>query len=171
METKKVQVITAILAAIIIAMSFFQTPPCCMLSIGDSIIPRLIYHFFHANPFHALINCLCIYTLLYKYDVPAWHYPAAYTIAAAVPAWALSTTPTIGLSGICFALIGLQTFLVYRKLYFASYILAFLLVSSILPFLMNACGLPSARPNTLLHLYCYAAGSILSFFTAPLWNR
>lgn len=172
METKKIQAPAFIFAAVIIALSFIQPiPAACGLTASSTIVARLTYHFFHSSVFHAAINLLCLYAITFKYQAPAWHFIVAFIMASIAPTFALSPTPTVGLSGICFTLIGLQTFLVQRKIFFASYILTFLLISALLPFVLIACGLNSTQPNTPLHLYCYVAGTILSFITAPLWKK
>lgn len=125
------------------------------------LAPRLLYPFSHANIFHALGNayCLLIVTRAYRMSVAALL--AAYTIAVTVPPFTLSATPVMGLSGMCFALMGLAFWRVRRKLYYNAWALAFIAVTGIF-----------AHIAALLHLWCLLAGEAIGFLNAPApWNR
>lgn len=115
---------------------------------------RLTYHFFHANALHLFLNLWCFLSCVFLADISAGKLFAAYLIACTAPA--LSPVPTVGFSGVCFALLGFIMWQSSNKLRYNAYILA----SIVLPLAF----LPHAV-NNLLHLYCYAVAVILGAFT------
>lgn len=121
---------------------------------------RLLYSFFHTNIFHALINIWCFLSVVFVYE-PSWRrLLLTYIIAVAVPPLALSTTPTIGLSVVCYALLGATTFEVQRKLYYTMWIATFVALGFLFPYV-----------NATIHLYGYLAGLIVGLLNAPLCKR
>ncbi len=115
---------------------------------------HLAYHFFHANALHLFLNLWCFLSCVFLADISAGKLFAAYLIACTAPA--LSPVPTVGFSGVCFALLGFIMWQSSNKLRYNAYILA----SIVLPLAF----LPHAV-NNLLHLYCYAVAVILGAFT------
>lgn len=142
----------------------------------------LTYHFFHANIFHCLCNVWCLLSLVFAYPVKRWQMAAAFIIASLYPflpslnshlsplnsltaqrfaCEELSTIPTVGLSGVCFALMGMQAFVVGRKLLFFSWVIAFIAFGFLFP-----------NNNAILHLYCYIAGLTVGFLNSPApWQK
>lgn len=108
---------------------------------------RLVYQFFHANILHLMLNCWCFLQLVFgcrcgwRFIIPA------YIISIFIPA----PTPTIGLSAVCYAMMGMLVPLVARRVFFSS----FLALSFAATFF-----LPSF--NTWAHIYATIAGLIYS---------
>lgn len=108
------------------------------------------YHFFHANALHLFLNLWCFLSCVCLADVSAAKLFAAYIIASTAPA--LSTVPTVGLSGVCFALLGFVMWQSRNKLEYNAYVL----LGIVLPLITI-----SHAVNNLLHLYCYAVAVII----------
>ena len=111
---------------------------------------RLTYHFFHANALHLFLNLWCFLSCVFLADMSAGKLFAAYFIACTAPA--LSPVPTVGFSGVCFALLGFVLWKSRNKLEYNAYVL----LGIVLPLVV----VPHAL-NNLLHLYCYAVAVIL----------
>jgi membrane associated rhomboid family serine protease len=169
-KEKKIAVFVFVLC---IALSIFATATgidVAQLGIyqGCAVWKCLTYHFFHANIFHCLCNVWCLLSLVFAYPVKGWQMAAAFIIASLYPFLPslnshlsplnsqLSTLPTVGLSGVCFALMGMQAFVVGRKLFFFSWVIAFIAFGFLFP-----------NNNALLHLYCYIAGLTVGFLNSP----
>lgn len=147
-----------------------------------TILARLTYPFFHASILHALLNCWCLLSIIFIYELPLSRLLIAYLIAITFPADTICslcgysidalpsflTTPTVGLSSVIFALFGQIAFLVQRKLYFQGWMLFFISTGFILPPLCSACGIPVATPNNLIHIHCYVVGLIVGFINSHL---
>lgn len=127
------------------------------VSVGCGILQRLTYSLFHASILHAIINAWCILSILFIYDVKVWQLLFAYFIAVAVPDFALSVTPTVGLSAVCFALLGMIVFQVKRKMYYNACMAAYISVGFIF-----------TQVNGWLHLYSYVAGLFVGFLNMPI---
>jgi membrane associated rhomboid family serine protease len=84
------------------------------------------------------------------------HLLAAYVVAIIAPA----TAPTVGLSAVCYALMGIIFPQVQRKLYYTSYILAFILL-----------GLFLGGTNVYIHIYSYIAGLLVGLLSHYLWYK
>lgn len=127
------------------------------LAADASLWQRLAYPFAHANFLHAAVNAWCLLSLVFSYNVSSWQCLAAYAIAVAVPSFVLTAQPVVGLSGVCFALIGLMSFSVRRRLYYQAWAAAALAIAF---FFSNAAA--------LLHLWCYAMGVLMAALTTPI---
>ena len=148
---------------------------------GSPILARLVYSFFHASIPHALINCWCLLSIVFIYDISISSLIIAYITAVTFPIDTLAavansslftlhsslTTPTVGLSALCFSLLGQVAFQVRRKRLFHTWILSFIAIGFILPPLCSVCGYTIATPNNLLHIYCYVAGLLVGFLNSP----
>ena len=115
---------------------------------------HLAYHFFHANVLHLFLNLWCFLSCVFLADMSAGKLFAAYLIACTAPA--LSPVPTVGFSGVCFALLGFVMWQSGNKLEYNAYVL----LGIVLPLVV----VPHAL-NNLLHLYCYAVAVILGALT------
>lgn len=127
------------------------------------IVARMLYPFFHVSILHALLNCWCLLSVVFIYDVSAWTVLAAYIVAVTYPAGMLSFLypggqTTVGLSGICYFLLGRQSFMVKRKLYWQTSVLATILAGFLFPRSVDA----------WLHLYCYTSGVIAALLNKPI---
>ena len=130
------------------------------ICIGCSWTVRLSYPMFHASLLHAFCNAWCLITLVFYYDLHFRKILTAYLVAISVPAFALSVTPAVGMSGICFALMGLTVYAVRRKAMFVSWVAVFLAVGIFVPGMA-----------WIIHLYCFAAGLFVGLFTSPVIRR
>ena len=119
-------------------------------------INSFTYHFFHANALHIFLNLWCFLSCVFLADMSAGKLFAAYLIACTAPA--VSPMPTVGFSGVCFALLGLIMWQSGNKLEYN----ACVLLGIVLPFVI----VPHAV-NNLLHLYCYAV-AVMAAHPRPL---
>ncbi len=127
------------------------------ISIGCHAVQRFAYPFFHASFIHAMLNVWCFVSILFVHDIAWWRLATAYLIAVATPDFALSTTPTVGLSAVCFALLGSIAFQTRRKLYYNGCMALYIALGFLFPHL-----------NAWLHLYSYVAGLIVGLLDIPI---
>lgn len=126
-------------------------------------VSRMTYHFFHANIFHALTNVWCLLSLTFFYDITMRDIIIAYIIASLYPAgyisqWmAWTLLPTVGLSALCFALMGLLFWRIHRKAYYSFFVFAIMAVGAAFP-----------AVNTVIHLYSYLAGLFVGILFMPV---
>lgn len=132
---------------------------------GCPLWQRLSYTFLHAGIMHAIANCWCLLSLTFGQRVRLWQLAVSYAIAVTYPVDTIcslqaSCLSTVGMSGLCFALIGIITPSARRAAFFLS--LAMLL----------AAGFLFPGVNATLHLYCCLAGLIVGLLTTPVsWKR
>lgn len=127
------------------------------VSRGCDILQRLGYSFFHTSFIHASVNAWCFLSILFLYEVTWRRMAIAYVIAVAAPEFVLSSVPTVGLSAVCFALLGSIAFQVKRKLYYNGYMAFYIVLGFFFPLV-----------NGWLHLYSYVAGLCVGFLTMPI---
>lgn len=151
-----------IISLSIILISLLYTPDWTSLGIrrGSDIADRLSYPFLHASFLHAAINSWCLLSIIFRYDI-SWRYlMIAYAIAVSVPDCLLFSTPTVGLSALCFASMGMILFKVKRKLFYNLYLCILL-----------AAGFIAPGVNGWIHLYSYVAGLLVGCLDAPILCR
>lgn len=129
---------------------------------GCPAVNRFLYPLFHVGLAHWALNAWCLVTLSFVYPISIWSLLVAYLISASFPVDSLSflydsAVPTVGASGVCYALVGRCTLLVRRKAYYTVWVLAFLSLG----FLFPAC-------NVWLHLYCYLCGLVAGVLNTPI---
>ena len=118
---------------------------------------RFSYVFFHANLLHAALNCWCLLSVVFLYEVRWPRLLLALAVAASVPAGVLGEyfvslhAPTIGLSGMVYALFGLLSFDVRRRWYYQGCMAMYLSLGFFLP-----------NSSAVVHLWCYALGLLLA---------
>lgn len=122
----------------------------CHLSLRNWSARNFTYHFFHVGALHLFLNLWCFLSCVFLADMSAGRLFAAYLIACTAPA--LSPVPTVGFSGVCFAILGFVMWQSKNKLEYNAYVL----LGIVLPLVV----VPHAV-NNLLHLYCYAVAVIL----------
>jgi membrane associated rhomboid family serine protease len=155
-QTEKI--IGLIVAALIVALSFVNVDYYHVGVYHDcSLLSRLVYPFFHVSIIHALCNAWCLLSILFLCNVSWRRLLVAYVVAAGVPGVVLAAEPTVGLSTVVFALLGMVSFQAKRKLYFHSSMAVI-----ILP------GFLFAGINGWVHLYGYVAGLLVGFLNMPL---
>lgn len=123
------------------------------ISAGCSWIDRLSYPLFHVNLLHACCNAWCLISLVFYYDLAWWTVLAAFAVAVSVPASLVAASPVVGMSGVCFALMGLSLPSIRRKLFFNAWVACFLAVGVIMP-----------GVAWKVHLYCYITGWLVGDF-------
>lgn len=159
---KKEKIISLYVAPIILMLSIFPIFDWEVIGITTHTpwMNRLTYSFFHVSIWHCLINLWCYFQILYIYN-PSWRIILlSYLVAVFVPDFALVATPTVGLSAMCYSLLGCITFYVYRKVYFISWMSFYILIGFFLP-----------NVNAMIHLYAYCVGSLYSLITAPICKK
>ena len=142
---------------LIISLHHFEDWSTVGIYTGCGLGSRMLYPFYHANPFHALLNAWCLLSVIFIYDISLLRFILAYIIAVTIPSFFLSDTPTVGMSGLVFALFGSISFEVGRKLYYQLWMLVYLAV-----------GFLSPNTNALVHLYCYAVGFAVALLNKPI---
>lgn len=130
------------------------------LSVTSPAMTRLSYPFFHASIFHVLMNVWCLLAAVFAFRVSAIKLMLAFAVAFLAPAFVLSELPTVGLSAVCFALLGYGALRVQRKLFYSFTLLSYIAVGSLL-----------TGVNAWIHLYAYAAGILIDLPTVPLLTR
>lgn len=123
---------------------------------GASIIDRCLYPLFHVNVFHALLNVWCLLSIAFNLRVNLAQLLLCYAVAATYPVDTISaltgvTAPTIGLSGVCYALIGMTFYQFGDKLTYA--------IATAIVFLI---GHLMGASNNILHIYAFVAGLLIS---------
>lgn len=138
---------------------------------GCSLSSRLLYSFFHASLYHLTGNCWVLLCVVFYYELPLSRLLVSYIVAITAPAFSV---PTIGLSAMVYCMLGQASFLAKRQLYFHFWVGAFIfLFGVLLPFMLEYKGVAIARPNNILHIYCYVVGLLVGFLNSPvsLWRR
>lgn len=148
-----------LIAAYVIASALIYVPDWNVVgaTADCGILQRLGYSFFHASLLHAAINAWCFISILFIYDVTWWRIAVAYLIAVSAPDVVLSSTPTVGLSAVCFALLGSIAFQVKRKLYYNGCMALYIVLGFLFPLV-----------NGWLHLYSYVAGLLVGSLNMPI---
>ena len=156
----KIEKTTAILISVFILMtSLIYVPDWNLIGISDScsILQRLAFSFFHASFLHAALNAWYFLSIVFLYDVSWCRLLSAYVIAAITPSFALTHTPTVGLSAICFALAGTLALQTRHKIYFNVCMAICLAVGCIVP-----------SVNGWIHVYSYVAGLLVGLLVMPI---
>ena len=138
---------------------------------GCSLMSRMSYHFLHTSMLHAVLNCWCLLSVVFVYRVPIYYLALAFVIATTIPSFLLSHCPTVGLSGVCFALIGMIVFQTKRRWVFHLWVLLFVLLTSLMCSVMSAMGVGIVRANNVLHVYCYVVGLVISYLNSPAHGK
>lgn len=172
LRKKKTKVFALTLSVVMLALVFVPFDPkvvglhttCAVSGLSQTVQPHdlitlhthnLTYSFFHANLLHWFLNTWCFLSCVFLADVSFRKLFLAYLIACSVPA--LSSTPTIGFSGVCFALLGIVMWQSANRRYYNMIIGVTVLITFIL--------CPKAV-NNMLHIYCY----ILGVASVPVFN-
>ena len=160
MDEKKTAKISAlVISCIIISLSLVHISDYSAVGIFKDcgLLRRAIYPFFHANFFHAALNAWCLLSLVFFYNLSLCRLAIAYFIAISIPDCCLFYTPTVGISGVVFALFGSISFEVQRKTYYQLWMIAYLVLGFFFP-----------NTNAWIHIYCYFFGLVAAFFIKPI---
>ena len=156
-ENEKVAALAV--AIVVLLLSFAPTEMRLALGVSkDSVLlTRLTYSFFHASFVHALINVWCFLSVVFLYKPKFNMLLLAFAITMAAPDFVLSDTPTVGLSAVCYAMLGCMSFSVSRIGYYQFCMAAYIGIGFLLPGI-----------NAWIHLYAYIAGMIVSLLNMPI---
>lgn len=148
-----------LIASFVLVSSVIYVPDWTAVGVSRdcNLLPRLGYSFFHASFLHAALNVWCFLSVLFLYNVSWRRLAVAYIIAATVPDFCLSAVPTVGLSAVCFALLGSIAFQVRRRLYYNGCMALYISLGFLFPLI-----------NGWIHLYSYVAGLLVGLLTMPL---
>lgn len=168
MDQRKIEKITCLaVASLSIVMSFLHIADWHTVGIYSHcpLYCRLIYPFFHANILHVLLNSWCLIALIFIYDITMLRIAIAYIIAVTFPIDSISdlihsTSVTIGMSGMIYALFGSISFEVKNKLHYQSLMFFYICIGFVVP-----------GANALIHLYCYLCGLIIALLNKPIRTK
>ncbi len=164
-------VLTGVCMVIYFVQSMTGWPQLTDVGISEdcSILARLSYSFFHAGLPHCLVNCWCLLSIVFIYEVPVSRLAVSYIVAVLYP---FASTYTVGLSAVCFCMLGQVVWLSRRKLFFHTWVVSFIVAGIILPYMFRSFGLNIASPDNTLHIYSYVVGLMVGFFNSPApWQR
>ncbi len=146
------------LSLVVLALSWLPLPVADWgLTSAGGCTPRLAYLWLHATPLHAVVNVWCLLSIVFTYRLHLSSLLWALLSAMLLPACCLAPEPTVGLSGAIYFLFGRVTWMTSRRLYFTSWILAYLALSWLLP-----------GTNGWAHAWGYACGLVYGLLNTPL---
>lgn len=154
---KNIALALCLLSIILWAIAPSQNP-WGSIYVGATIIERATYPFFHANWMHLATNLWALLGLVFHYGAKVKHIIIGYGIAVLFPVDTIYTLsgdsslllPTVGLSSVIFAMIGLVEPVRARRGVFYSWVFTCLVLGFILP-----------STNGWVHLYCFLTAFIL----------
>ena len=113
---------------------------------------RLVFHFFHGNVLHLMLNVVALLTLSFKCEPKGSEWIASFIIASLYPL--PGSSPIVGFSAIVYAMLGIRTL----------YAVKILLIN------LSAIGFGLLLPNIAvgIHLWSYAIGLVYGLFTVPI---
>lgn len=151
-------------AAVILCLSFIRCDGFDVgIYAGCGMQGHCLYPFFHANAIHAALNVWCLLVAVFYYGMRIWHMGIAYLIAVTMPIDTFGhviggmDVPTVGLSGVIFAMFGMLSLGVKRKMYYQGWMVCYLLAGFVNP-----------ATNAWVHLYCYLAGVVTAWLNKPI---
>lgn len=157
-QTSASRLIALALSLLFIVQGCAVTSPSWVgLYAGAPVLARLAYPWFHGGVLHALCNAWCLLSIVFYYGCSLRRLSVAFFIAVSMPSVCLSATPAIGFSGVLYAVLGLMSFSVKRRLYWQGYLWLGILLGLLIPHLAVA-----------VHAYCFAVGTLFAFFSAPI---
>lgn len=160
-----------IIALLCLILTFIPVPPALVgVTPASPLYTRLTYHFFHAGAIHCLLNLWCFLSCLFLAHVGPRRLIAAFTVATLVPPFVLTPVPTIGLSAVCYALLGaiMTDVRGTRPLLRYNLLIA---IPTLLPLLILP--LLHIHPfiNVPIHIYAYLAAALLESLTRHILRR
>lgn len=155
--------VVALLASLA-GMAGHRFTAVCPVGVGPGcgIVPRLLHPLVHVGLLHAVANVYVLWQLVFFCDIRCRHLLGAFVVACCCPSW-LATWPygwmhpgagptsVVGLSGVVFALVGMQ---VHR--WAGRWRCCALLL------LWQVLGLCVGTVAVGMHLYCFVAGVALA---------
>lgn len=121
------------------------------LAPGCGILARLLYPICHVNIWHLLGNCWCLWCIHRSAFRDHWYvWLTAYAIAVVTPSLMM---PTMGLSGVLYAALGMLCWQAREKAVFHAWTIGFMLIGLFFPLVVN----------NFLHAWCYALGVAVGY--------
>lgn len=160
MVSQKITKIASLVIALFVLISpFISVDDWGVVGVASNspLINRLFYHFFHASFIHAVVNAWCLISVVFLFNISFARFASAFIIASVVPGLFLSDIPTVGLSCVCFALLGLISFFTAKPLYWIAYFFSLIAIGSFF-----------SGVNAAIHLYGFVAGIVGALFSSPL---
>lgn len=156
-KIEKTAAIALILVILLIALFFSPDYYSVGLHTLSPWQTRFVYQFIHASFIHALLNSWCLAALVFILPVSLWKMILAYIIAVLAPSYVISSTPTVGLSVILFALFGLLTPVIPSWKRWLMWCVANIAVGFVIPCV-----------NGAIHAYAFIIGLIIGSLNAPI---
>lgn len=148
LRDKKTKIFALVLALVTNLLLLANVDYSCVgIYHGCPLANRLTYHFFHAGIVHCLVNVWCFLSCVFLARVSFPMLIWAFVVATCAPA--LGEAPTIGLSGVCYALLGIIMFQSSDKRRYN------ILIS--MSWLFTALLIPNAANG--VHMYCYVVAA------------
>lgn len=164
---KNAKISSLALGTIVLAIYFLCEDVADFGLIPDaSILQRCSFHFFHASIWHVLINVWVLLSIVFVFNISLITIITAFVIASLFPIDTLSSIlygssafslPTIGLSGVCYALLGQVAFMVKRRWYYQMWMAIYIGAGFLFP-----------NVNGWIHLYCYLLGMAVALLNKPI---
>lgn len=155
MEKKTAKWATLIICTVMGILSTVDDVERFSVYIGSPFVNRFYFHFFHVSFIHYAINAWCLLSIVFSFDTSVKMLLTAFVAASFVPVcWSF---PTVGLSAVCFVLLGRYAFRVRDKVMYLSCLTITIGIGFIIP-----------NVNGWIHLFCLSEGLIIGFLNCPL---
>jgi len=151
LKEEKVELVYLFFVTVLLALCWLEGPG---LMLGSPLWVRFTYQFVHANIWHLLANGYCIILLAFNMHQDLRSLIISYLISCTVPVF--DSVPTVGASGICFALMGWNTWRVADKRKYLLWLAVFLVIGFVVP-----------RFAGFTHFYC----ALMGMLTGWLWRK
>lgn len=154
LREKETKILALILSVLMLILFFAVTDKAQYgLSVErHGIANRLCYPFLHANLLHLGLNLWCFLSCVFLLNATMRHMILAFFSAMTMPA--TSVLPTIGLSGVCYSLLGMLMWYVPNK---RTYNVCMVL-SMLVPIIFMG-----GVVNNFAHVYCYIASAFVEY--------
>jgi len=167
---------TTILVSVV--LSVMDISPCAY-GIGGGMPwwHMLSYHMFHANILHAVLNSYCLLSIVFLMGENLRHIILSYIIASTYPVSVIHylsgiDAVTVGMSGMCFAMLGIASWRSTAKMRYHLWIFGFISLGVAIPWVMSALmGKDVAHLDNPLHIYTYAIGVLTGYIERCIGKR
>lgn len=164
MEGRATKTTALTIAALCLALSFCDGTAQSM-QLHARVTARIAYSFFHAGFLHALVNVYVFLACFFIFNLRLRHLILAFAIAASFPIDLIAhytyMAPTVGLSAVCYALLGSLSHKAVKRFAFHAWVVAFIALPEIIHYIFTAIGFNVAAVNTPLHIYAYILACLI----------
>ena len=152
------QIIISILALLVWITSYWVDTSILGYSDTSKIYTRLTYIFAHSSFWHMIMNVITLNLLMSTAKKIHLKLPLLVSYISAVigTVFATYSIPTVGLSGVCFALLGAILVKVHNKEFLIA--VGIVLITQTITFMVNS------NVNVLLHISSLIIGFIINYF-------